>query len=101
MAKTVTDENFETFVSKGVSLVDLYADWCGPCKQIAPIIDDLSTDYDQVGKMDVDENPETMRELGIRSIPTILIYKDGVQVDRHVGMAQKVQLQDLIDKHLD
>ncbi len=99
MAKTVTDENFKEFVSKGVSLVDLYADWCGPCKQLTPIIDELSNENDNIGKLNVDDNPVTMKELGVRNIPTILIYKDGVQVDKHVGMTQKSVLQELLDKH--
>lgn len=101
MSKKITDENFKEFISEGVTLIDFWAEWCGPCRMLGPIVDELSKDYEGVGKMNVDENSKTMSELGIRNIPTVLIYKDGIQVDKHVGMAQKQQLQDLINKHLD
>lgn len=102
MAIKVTDENFKEFTSSGVSLVDIYADWCGPCKVVGPIVEQLSTEYDNVkiGKLDADVNKETTIQLGVRSIPTILIYKDGEIVEKHVGAASKSQLKSLIDKHL-
>jgi thioredoxin 1 len=69
---------------------------------LGPIVEELSNEYDNVriGKIDVDENPETSQQLGIRSIPTILVYKDGMIVEKHVGGASKAQLKSLIDKHL-
>jgi|688.fasta_scaffold16135_9 thioredoxin 1 len=102
MAVKVTDATFKDFTSNGVSLVDFKAEWCNPCKVLSPIIDELANEYNNVriGKVDVDENPETSQQLGIRSIPTILIYKDGQIVEKHVGGASKAQLKSLIDKHL-
>jgi thioredoxin 1 len=102
MAVKVTDSTYENFTESGLSLVDFKAEWCNPCKILSPIIEELSNDYDNVkiGKIDVDENPETSQKLGIRSIPTILLYKDGEVVEKHVGGATKAQLKALIDKHL-
>ena len=102
MAVKVTDSTYKDFISDGVALVDFHAVWCGPCRVIGPIIDELANEYTDVkiGKMDADENSETTQELGIRSIPTILIYKDGMIVEKHVGNASKAQLKSLIDKHL-
>lgn len=102
MAVNVTDSNYKEFTSTGVALIDIWAPWCGPCKIIGPIIDALSNEYDNVriGKLNADENSETPQQLGVRSIPTILIYKDGEIVERHVGGASKDQLKSLIDKHL-
>ena len=102
MSIKVTNENFKDFTSDGVSLVDFYADWCGPCKAIGPVIEQLSGEYDgvKIGKLDVDQNKETAEELGVRSIPTILVYKNGEVVEKHVGAASKSHLRSLIDKHL-
>ena len=102
MSIKVTDATYEDFTSSGIALVDFSAEWCGPCRQIGPIVEELSNEYDNVkiGKLDADENKETLQNLGIRGIPTILIYKDGTVVEKHVGMASKSQLKELIDKHL-
>jgi len=102
MAINVTDSNYKEFTSTGVALIDIWAPWCGPCKIVGPIIDSLSNEYDNVkiGKLNADENSETPQQLGVRSIPTILIYKDGEIVERHVGGDSKYQLKSLIDKHL-
>ena len=99
----LNDNNYDEVVSSGLTLVDVFADWCGPCKVISPIIDELSSDYQgQVvfGKLNVDESPEKTTELGIRNIPTILVYKDGQIVERNTGAVSKNQLKELIDKHL-
>ena len=99
----LNDNNYDEVVSSGLTLVDVFADWCGPCKVISPIIDELSSDYQgQVvfGKLNVDEAPEKTTELGIRNIPTILVYKDGKIVERNTGAVSKNQLKELIDKHL-
>ena len=99
----LNDNNYDEFVSSGLTLVDVFADWCGPCKVISPIIDELSSDYQgQVvfGKLNVDEAPEKTTELGVRNIPTILVYKDGQIVERNTGAISKNQLKELIDKHL-
>jgi thioredoxin 1 len=81
----------------------VWAPWCGPCKTISPIIDELSDEYrEQVsfGKLNADDNLEKVRELGVRNIPTIMIYKDGQIVERNTGAISKNQLKELIDKHL-
>jgi len=99
----LNDNNYDEVVSSGLTLVDVFADWCGPCKVISPIIDELSSDYQgQVvfGKLNVDEAKDKTTELGVRNIPTILIYKDGQIVERNTGAISKNQLKELIDKHL-
>ena len=97
----LNDNNFDGFISDGISLVDIYAPWCGPCKIISPIIDELSSEYKDVkfGKLNTDDNSETVSKLSVRNIPTILIYKDSQVVERTVGMKSKNQLKDLIDNH--
>ncbi len=102
MSVKITNESFKDFTSSGVVLVDFWAGWCNPCKVIGPIIDQLSNEYTnaKIGKVDVDNNKNLAQDLGIRSIPTILIYKDGEIVERHTGVASKSQLKGLIDKHL-
>jgi thioredoxin 1 len=99
----LNETNYEGFTSEGISLVDVWAPWCGPCKTISPIIDELSDEYrEQVsfGKLNADDNSEKVRELGVRNIPTIMIYKDGQIVERNTGAISKNQLKELIDKHL-
>lgn len=105
MAFEFTDSNFaETALAEGkVSVVDFWAEWCGPCRMIGPIIEELATDYGDkvlVGKVDVDTNPNVSSEYGVRSIPTILIIKDGEIVDKHVGVTTKKALEDKINKYL-
>jgi thioredoxin 1 len=99
----LNNTNYQDFTSKGVTLVDIWTNWCNPCRQIAPIVDQLSIDYQGkvgVGKLDATANSDLVAELGIRNIPTILIYKDGEIVDRNVGMSTKELLSELIEKHL-
>ena len=105
MAFQFTDDNFqETAIdTKGVAVVDFWAEWCGPCRAITPIIEELATTYEgkaTIGKVNVDHNPNVSMKYGVRSIPTILILKDGEVVDKHVGMTSKQNLQDKIDAHL-
>lgn len=102
MAVTITDANFEELVKNSDKpvLVDFWAEWCGPCKMIGPLVEELATDYEGravVGKVNVDENPNISMEFGIRSIPTLLVFKGGQIVDRHVGTAPK----DVLAKKLD
>lgn len=102
MALEITDQNFEELVLKSEKpvLVDFWAEWCGPCRMIGPVVDELSTDYADkaiIGKVNVDENPGISAKFGIRSIPTILYIKNGEVVDRNVGAASKSQLADKLN----
>ena len=102
MALEVNDANFEEIVLKSDKpvLVDFWAEWCGPCRMVAPVVEELSQDYDGkllVTKVDVDSNPETATKFGIRNIPTILFFKDGEIVDKHVGAAPKSALATKVD----
>ncbi len=101
MALELTDANFKEEIMdyNGVSVVDFWAVWCGPCKMIGPIIQEIGEKYDEVkvGKLDVDHNPETAIEYGIRSIPTVLFLKNGEVVDRHVGTAPKSLFFEKVD----
>ena len=102
MEVTITTENFESLRNGDKPLVvDFWATWCGPCRAIAPIIEELANEYDGkivVGKCDVEENDDLAMEFGIRNIPTILFIKDGVGVDKHVGASTKSKLQEKFDK---
>jgi thioredoxin 1 len=101
----VSDANFENEVLKANTpvLVDFWAIWCGPCKMIAPTIEEIAAEYDgklKVAKMDVDSNPTTSMKYGIRSIPTLLIFKEGQVVEQMVGAVNKRHLVDKITLHL-
>ncbi|MCB9308727.1 MAG: thioredoxin [Lewinellaceae bacterium] len=104
MAFVFTDDNFDdTALKGGVSVVDCWAEWCGPCRLIAPIIDDLAHEYDgkvTIGKLDIDQNDKVSIRYNIRSIPTVLIFKDGELVDKHVGLTTKAALESKIKTHL-
>lgn len=93
MTLEVTDANFEELVNAGKPMVlDFWAEWCGPCRMVSPIIDELATEYEgkvTIGKMDVDNNNDVVAQFGIRNIPTVLFFKDGKLVDKQVGAAQK------------
>ena len=103
---TVTDDTFTKTIedSDGLALVDFWAAWCGPCRIVGPIVEELAQQYaDQgvvVGKVDVDENPATASRFGIRSIPSILFFKNGQHVDTVVGAVPKPQLEKKIQEHL-
>jgi len=99
----LTNDNFEGTVNSGVSLVDFWAPWCGPCRMIAPIIDELVEDFDgraNICKVNTDEQQDLAVKYGIRSIPTILIMKDGDIVDQVVGASSKQALSDKINHHI-
>jgi thioredoxin 1 len=103
--QTLTDANFEQAVNQSAQpiLVDFWAEWCGPCRRLAPTVDELATDYDGrvvVAKMNVDENPATPMRFSIRGIPTLLLFKQGQIVEQVVGLADKDSLKRMLDKHV-
>jgi len=102
MALQITDANFEETVLKSEKpvLVDFWAEWCGPCRMLGPIIEELSSEYDGkaiIGKVDVDTNQQFAAQYGVRNIPTVLIFKDGELVNRQVGVSQKNVYSEYID----
>ena len=98
MEVKLTNENFEELKNGNLPfVVDFWATWCGPCRMIAPIVEELAKEYDGkivVGKCDVEEADDVAMEFGIRNIPTILFFKDGKVVDKHVGAVAKAKLQE-------
>ncbi|WP_298950034.1 thioredoxin [uncultured Nonlabens sp.] len=105
MALEITDANFEETVLKSDKpvLVDFWAAWCGPCRMVGPIIDEVSTEYADkavVGKMDVDANQEFAAKYGVRNIPTVLVFQNGEVVGRQVGVAPKDAYTDALDSLL-
>ncbi|HBG3081469.1 TPA: thioredoxin [Staphylococcus aureus] len=99
----VTDADFDSKVESGVQLVDFWATWCGPCKMIAPVLEELAADYEgkaDILKLDVDENPSTAAKYEVMSIPTLIVFKDGQPVDKVVGFQPKENLVEVLDKHL-
>ena len=99
--KTFTDSSYDQDTAQGVGLVDFWAEWCGPCRMVAPIVEELAGELPQVtfAKLNVDENQQVAQKLGITSIPTLLLYKDGQVVDRVVGLQPKPKLKSFIEKH--
>ena len=99
----LNDDNFHNEVSKGVSLVDFYADWCGPCKAIAPIIEELAEEFEgkaKIIKVDIDAAQEVATTFGVTAIPTIILVKDGQEIKRFVGIKDKDTLSDTIKSAL-
>ncbi|MBW6512259.1 MAG: thioredoxin [Desulfuromonadaceae bacterium] len=101
----LTDDSFEADVLKSTVpvLVDFWATWCAPCKAIGPMIDGLAEDYEgkvKIGKLNVDENPATPGQFGVRGIPTLILFKDGKVIDQVVGAVPKSQLETLLQKVL-
>ncbi len=103
--KVFTDNDFDNTVKQagGPVLVDFWAEWCGPCRRLAPTVDALADEYQgkiTVGKLNVDENPMTAEKFNIRGIPTLLLFKGGEMVEQVVGLAEKDRLKKIIDKYV-
>jgi thioredoxin 1 len=106
MAVELTDKNFREKVleSEKIVLVDFWAQWCGPCLAIAPMIEELSKEFDGkavIGKLDVDNNPKIAQDYGIRNIPTLLFFKDGEVVDKQVGAVPKTVLSGKLNNYIE
>ena len=98
----VSDQNFAKEAGEGLVLADFWAPWCGPCKMIAPVLEEIDGEMEekvQIVKLDVDENQETAGKYGVMSIPTLLLFKDGDVVDQVIGFQPKEALVELINKH--
>ncbi|NLH54088.1 MAG: thioredoxin [Acholeplasmataceae bacterium] len=100
MVKKITGEEFMRETT-GTVLVDFYADWCGPCRMVSPIVEELANDNADMGfkKVNVDEEPDLAMRYNVRSIPTLILFKDGKEVDRVIGFAPKQRLQTWLDSH--
>ncbi|MEG0363993.1 MAG: thioredoxin [Erysipelotrichales bacterium] len=94
------DTNFSNEIATGVTLVDFYADWCGPCKMVAPIVEQIANEVEgvKVAKIDVDKAQATAQKYNVMSIPTLIVFKDGQPVDVQVGFAAKEQIEAMINK---
>lgn len=102
LVKHLTDTEFSSSIASGATLVDFWAPWCGPCKAIAPVLDELAREYDgklAIAKINVDEQPATVEAFGIMSIPTMIIFKDGKPLGKAVGALPKAQLKRFIEDH--
>lgn len=96
----LTNDNFESTIAEGVSMVDFWAPWCGPCRMIAPVVDELAEDFEgkaNICKVNTDEQQEIAVKYGIRSIPAILFFKDGEMVDQMIGAASKDAFADKLN----
>ncbi|MFC6591759.1 thioredoxin [Deinococcus lacus] len=98
----ITDSNFQEQISSGLTLVDFWAPWCGPCRIIAPVLEELAGQYEgrvKIGKLNVDEHPMTQAQFRVMSIPTLILFKDGEPVDQIVGAQPKRVFENLLDRH--
>ena len=106
MAKVFNSETFKSEVleSKGLVLVDFYADWCGPCKMLTPIVEEIADQYKdklEVGKVDVDESSDLAVQYKVMSIPTLILFENGQKAETVIGLVSKEEIENMIKKHLD
>lgn len=102
---TLTDETYESFISRSSVpvLVDFWAEWCAPCRLLAPLVENLSNEYGEklaVCKIDIDSSPKVAARFGITALPTLVLFKDGVPVARHIGVATPVKLRSFVSEHV-
>lgn len=102
MAEALNSSNFDSFVGKGTVLVDFWATWCGPCRMLAPVFEELSKEVKGVkfGKVEITENEELAQKYGVMSIPTLIIFKDGKEVERRMGALPKDMLKKWVESKL-
>jgi len=103
MAVALNEQNFNEEISSGVTLVDFWAEWCGPCQIMLPILDELTTKMEgkaKIAKVNVDENPSIAAQFRVMSIPTLIVFKDGQPVEQMVGVQQADQLEAVLSKYL-
>lgn len=101
--KILTDQNFQEQLKKGITLVDFWAEWCMPCKMMAPILNTVAEELNEkasIGKIDIEQFQSTPSKYGVRSIPTLILFKDGVEVNRYIGVKQKDFLLKEINKYI-
>lgn len=104
MAFQFTDQNFKTEIAKGFSVVDFTAPWCGPCKMMAPIFEEIAKQMEgkvKMGKLDVDENPDTPGSFGIQGVPTLIFFKDGTEAGRLVGFQSKESIMEKLKEEFE
>lgn len=104
MATKIDTSNFDEYINSGkLIVVDFYADWCGPCRTMSPIIDELSVDFESravIGKLDIETDGDMADRYGVRQIPTLIFFKDGEIVDKASGLVSKIQLEEMINNHI-
>lgn len=104
LVKTLSDQNFQSVVDKGdLLLVDFWAEWCAPCKAMSPILDEIAQDLEgkvSIYKLNIDDNPQTPANFGVRGIPTLILYKGGEAIDQIVGVMPKDQIKAKISEHI-
>jgi thioredoxin 1 len=103
MAHVLTSADFDSTIASGVTLVDFYADWCGPCQVLIPVIDEMAKTYEgraNICKLDVDASGDIAQKFGIMSIPTLLVFKEGQLVEKMVGLQSQAELVGMVEKHL-